>query len=383
MARFLFVLPRFHTNALPWVRILRGAGHQVSIHVLRASDVEDHRDVSPRILARSSLGKGLAAIMPRKEDPDYYATPGFADYWRVLRDCAPDVVVVRGISRYAFRIVALAARLQGRRLVVYDQEDAQPKRGTTTWIRRAALAWAGIPHFTVRRYPGTPPRDRALALTIPFGAPRASSEMYRGAAERIERPVDVPRIVMVGKYRPRKGHAVLIQSLAELAPRYRFEVSFCAEESGPADVAFREGLERQVKAHGLQDRTRFRANLAREAILDEYARHQILVLPSLQEPAAVSPIEAVWSGCAGLMDSQSGTCSYLPLGGEYTFDARHPSALAERLEPLLATPEALQRARHECLDHLASFASDEMILQSFSGLLPATTEAPFYSESSL
>ena len=205
MARFLFVLPRFHTNALPWVRILRGAGHQVSIHVLRASDVEDHRDVSPRILARSSLGKGLAAIMPRKEDPDYYATPGFADYWRVLRDCAPDVVVVRGISRYAFRIVALAARLQGRRLVVYDQEDAQPKRGTTTWIRRAALAWAGIPHFTVRRYPGTPPRDRALALTIPFGAPRASSEMYRGAAERIERPVDVPRIVMVGKYRPPQG----------------------------------------------------------------------------------------------------------------------------------------------------------------------------------
>jgi glycosyltransferase involved in cell wall biosynthesis len=382
MARFLFVLPRFHTNALPWVRILRSDGHEVSIHVLRVGDVEDHRDDLPRVLPRSGLGKALGAVMPRKADPDYYAMPGFGDYWRALRDCAPDVVVVRGISRYAFRIVALAALLQGRRLVVYDQEDAQPKRGTTTWIRRAALAWAGIPHFTVRRYLGTPPRDRALALTIPFGAPRASSNMYREAAERIERPVDLPRILMVGKYRPRKGHAVLIEALAELAPRYRFEVSFCAEESGAADVAFRESLERQVEMNGLQDRTRFRANLAREAILDEYARHQIFVLPSLQEPAAVSPVEAVWSGCAAMTDIRSGTGSYLPPRGGCAFDARHPRALVERLEPLLAAPEALRRARHECLDHLASFASDEMILQGFAGLLPVPTEAPLDNESS-
>lgn len=330
--------------------------------------------VQPVKLDRSRL-LGLAKkLLPRKADPDFYAAPPVASYARTMRELAPDVVIVRGVSRWACRVAATVALLQRRRLVIYDQDHPHPRPWSGTWLRRAAFALCGVPHFTARRPICSKPSNLGSAGTIPFGARNPSDEMIEEARLRQGTEPNVPRIIMVGKYRERKGHAVLLAALAPLAERYPFELTFCGEESDESDARFRRRLEETAVRLGLASRMQFKANLASEDMLAEYASHHIFALPSLNEPAAISPIEAVWGGCAAVVDIHSGTRGYLPVRDDYAVDGRNPSELAAHLETWLASPADLQAARRECLHFLADFSSDQTILKRFTELVREDSE---------
>ena len=370
MASFLICLPRYHTNAVPWVRVLRGAGHSVAIHVQRFGATEDHSLAVPVKVPGARWAHRLGQIMPRREDADFYAAPPFVRYWRMLKRENPDVVIVRGVSRWFCRMAAVIALLQRRQLVIYDQEEPLPEPWSGTWLRRAGFRLIGVPHFTAR-LPRQPAEGGAgLARSIPFGAMEESAAMERAARDLIRRPLGRPRILMVAKYRRRKGHLEFIAALRELAEGADFTVTFCGEQSGAMDDDFVEKLEMKLEESGLADRASFRNNLARGEMQQLYREHDIFVLPSKDEPAAVSPIEAVWNGCAALMDEHSGTRHYLPAGGEFSFSSADPSDIARALRPLVLDPAALQRAREACLDHIVQVASDSIVLDRLTEFLP-------------
>jgi glycosyltransferase involved in cell wall biosynthesis len=367
VAKFLFCLPRFHTNAEPWVRILSGAGHCVQIDVLRVGATEDHRLIRPRVVATSPLTSRLARLLPRKADPDFYRTPGLLGYWREMARIAPDVVIVRGLSRWFMRVAALTAILQGRRLIIYDQDDPLPRRYSSTWLRRASLRMLGLRHVTARMAASVRERSPAFAETLPFGRPAADPQML---APTVRRARKSPQILMVAKYRARKGHRALIAALADPIMPTNFCAVFCGEEADGADVACRAELEREVERQGLSDKVSFRANLDRAAMQQLYRESDIFVLPSVSEPAAVSPIEAAWNGCAALMDRSAGTRHYLPPEDRFVFDATDPHEIALKLAALVADPNLLDEARHACRNRVAAISSDAVILEKFQRMLP-------------
>jgi len=244
--------------------------------------------------------------------------------------------------------------------VVYDQDDPQAAFPGATWLRRSLCGFLGLGRITARAAP-TQPGGPSAAQTLPFAAPRCSETMAREARHRIAQDAGIGRILMVGKYRARKGHAALIDALAQLAARRHFTLTFCAEEISAADRLRRAALEARARAAGLGERVHFVANADFAQMARLYATHAIFVLPSRDEPAAVSPIEAVWHGAMALMDCNSGTRHYLPPGDGFAFDARYPRDIARALNPLLAQPEALRAGRSACLDHLQALGSDAAV----------------------
>ena len=169
MSKVLFCLPRFHTNAAPWVRLLQEAGHDVAVHVQRTGPSEDHRRVIPQIIPPAGWAVIAARILPRKADPDHRAAPPLRAYWRRMHADAPDVVVVRGLSRWFCVVAAVIALLQGRRVVVYDQDDPEPRQFSGTWARRVLSKALGMGCITARLAPDGV-RSAAFAPSLPFGA---------------------------------------------------------------------------------------------------------------------------------------------------------------------------------------------------------------------
>ncbi|WP_181175910.1 glycosyltransferase [Mesorhizobium sp. B2-3-4] len=279
----------------------------------------------------------------------------------------PDVVIVRGVTRWFCRIAALCAILQGRKLVIYDQEDAKPRPWSGTWMRRAVFGWLGIPHFTSRlpSNPGTAGAGNAMPL--PFGSPFAPIQIAKLHGRPLHWP---PRILMVAKYRERKGHSLLLRALASLSASRPFSLTFCGEEATQSDTAFCQALGKEAQALGLADRLRFQNNMAHDGMISVYADHDILILPSRTEPAAVSPIEAAWAGCAVLMSRDSGTRHYLPAGPEFDFDPDDPQDIARAVAGLIARPEDLQLARDACFARISSVANDGAILRLFETFGP-------------
>ena len=136
---------------------------------------------------------------------------------------------------------------------------------------------------------------------------------------------------MVAKYRERKGHRILLSALAELVPRLDFTLTFCGGVDGAEDEACREMVKSWSATLGLSDRVSFRDNVAHRDMLSVYRDHDVFVLPSRNEPAAVSPIEAAWAGCCVLVSSDTGTRGYIPPGTDYEFDSSNPLDLARAM----------------------------------------------------
>lgn len=360
MAKFLFCLPRFHTNAVPWIELLRANGHEADVLVSWVGPTEYHASGPPRVIPRSRLEH----LRPRPV-PAIDAVPNISAVWREIRTADPDLVVVRGVTRWLSRVAALSALSQGRRLVVYDQEDPCPK-ARTTWARRAALRAIGVPHFTTRLgFFDQRPSGAGCAASIPFARPKwAPTKLSR--AEAI---LPAPRLLMVAKYRPRKGHANLLKALSLLSAGHAFSLTFCGEEAGAADTEFCSELASLADSLGLSDRLEFVNNVPHEEMGRLYQGHDLFVLPSLNEPAAVSPIEAAWFGCSVLLSADSGTRGYIPPGQRFEFDPHSPGDIARAIEGVIATRASLWSSQMECRRYVDVIAGDGVVLAGFERLL--------------
>lgn len=284
----------------------------------------------------------------------------------------PDVVIVRGVTRWFCRIAALCTILQGRKLVIYDQEDAAPPARSGTWIRRAVFQWLGIAHFTSRLSSNRGPAGAGDAMPLPFGNPFGPTRIEALANKPLHWP---PRILMVAKYRERKGHSSLLRALATISASRSFSVTFCGEEAMPSDTAFCQALRHEAQTLGLTDRLRFQNNVAHDGMISIYASHDLLILPSRMEPAAVSPIEAAWAGCAVLMSRDSGTRHYLPEGAAFDFNPDDPQDIARAIAGAVARPEDLRFARDACFARISSVANDDEILRLFETFGPGPVQS--------
>lgn len=361
MSSFLFFLPRYHTNAVPWVRILTENGHRVEIHCVIRGPTENYSLVAPRIHEQCKLSRFLGGN-PSK---DRLLFPRFGEIYTAIRKADPDVVIVRGLTRWFMRMAAVAAILQRRKLVVYDQEEQNPSI-SSTWLRRAICRFVGIRHFTPKIDAHPRKRSWGSASCIPFGypfqgRPLPSIDAHSTAA--------APRILMVAKYRERKRHGDLLRALARLAFQCEFTLTFCGEEADERDSEFCRHLASLAAELGISERIVFKNNVPHTEMADLYAAHDVFVLPAVDEPAAVSPLEAAWCGCAVLLASGSGTRGYIPPGTPFEFKAEDVDSLAEALGGLLSDSKAISRAQDACLRRISSVAADQVVLSRLQRLL--------------
>lgn len=344
---------------IPWVRLLRDQGREAFLHVQRKGGSEDYSLLEPELVEPSRWSTSFGRRLKHRADPDFYSAPPLREYAATMARIDPDVVVVRGLSRWFCRTAALIAKIQGRRVVVYDQEDPLPPPRSSTRLRRTVSRAAGFTCVTARvPDPHSLQRGPGFARTLPFGAPTNSAAMVRAAKQRIMTAEGPPRILMVAKYRSRKGHKRLIEALAPFASTYDFSLTFCGEEVTEADRELRREIETAVNDADLSARVAFRSGLRQSEMAQLYSQHDIFVLPSTNEPAAVSPLEAAWHGCVPLVDRRSGTRHYLPPSEDFEFDAAKPADIAAAIAPLLGDSAAMQTARLSATTHIARIAGD-------------------------
>jgi glycosyltransferase involved in cell wall biosynthesis len=174
---------------------------------------------------------------------------------------------------------------------------------------------------------------------------------------------------MVAKYRERKRHLDLLSALAPLAARLDFQLTFCGEESDGRDRDYCERLRCFAAKCGLESRLTFRNNVPHQEMWDVYRDHDLFILPSVCEPAAVSPLEAAWSGCAVIVARQSGTRSYLP--PDITFDFRDGDVpdLERAISNILSSSSTLAHAQERCCRYINHIAGGETVVRRFERFL--------------
>jgi glycosyltransferase involved in cell wall biosynthesis len=143
-------------------------------------------------------------------------------------------------------------------------------------------------------------------------------------------------IVSIGRLEPEKGHAVLIDALANLKEE---GVGFTAKIIGPGKEV--DNLQRQVAELGLTEKVCISAAVPwGPQLFKELDNGQLFVLPSITEGMPRALIEAMARGLPAIGSNTGGIKELL--GKEYLVPSGDSMALTKKITEIMDNPERLE-----------------------------------------
>lgn len=310
--KILFIAPRFHTNQVEMVRVLKNQGHHVRFFVSLIGHTEDHTDLKPLVLEESRLSRVLRKCFGDGGVNQRRFFPAVINFYRLMGEFNPDVVIIR-IHGFAFTYLsAFFARLIGSRVIFYQQVNPQVLRklfrgGVRGFLRKINFSFRLFLFEASWMTPLPEPHNAAGRLPrrcyfIPFALPIANEEKIHNTSVNF---------LVVGKYQKRKNQLLLLEAASKLADFYDFRITFVGEVSTPEHSAMRCIVEDAVLTSGLRDRVVFLDNAPYKRMFELYRSHDVFVLPASHEPASISILEALGQGLPVVCSDSCGTKNYI------------------------------------------------------------------------
>ena len=323
---FLFTAPRYHTNQRFAVKALLDAGHHVSFVALRRQHSEVYDELEPLVLGETQVTPWLRGSR--------WTWPPPLQLRNRLRRLNPDVVVVREpYTAFGFLAVALG-KMSRARVVFYSQlpmhRQIPPRKRIVSSL---TTGLAGAKHITPVL--GSPDRHspafgslRYVPFVMESQTPPQKREWFQG---------NTTNVMSVGKFQSRKGHAMFLEVIARIRERHSIRATIIGENTTEEhEHEFARVKELQAEL-GLGNTVRIRTNITYHEVQREYAAHDLFVLPSSREPAAVSHLEAMSHSLPVICSDSNGTQCYIRQGENgYVFRTGNAQDLEERIESVIA-----------------------------------------------
>ena len=295
------------------MKALVDAGYDVSFIALWRGPNETYEVLTPRILGRWRFFETLRWIVgfcPGVNITDVGGLPPPLAFWREMRRLRPDAVVARDPFSAYGALAALTAKLMGAKLALYTQTPLRQRRGR---LKRAAMAL--IPRVMgaaawITPSPGDAGDPPHSALTYaPFIAPPQTApcgkRWFAGGAVNI---------LAVGKYLPRKNHRLFLDAARGVSRRCAIRATIVGECDTEEHRREFDAVKRYCAELGLDDIVTIEANLPFDEMQRRYAAHDLFVLASRDEWAAVSHLEAMSHSLPVICSDSNGTRGYVRSG---------------------------------------------------------------------
>ncbi|MGP4014923.1 glycosyltransferase family 4 protein [Saccharopolyspora sp. 5N708] len=175
---------------------------------------------------------------------------------------------------------------------------------------------------------------------------------------------DGPVVLLVGRYKARKGQAELVRAMARVARRHPAARAVLVGSLNCASESYRDALVAEIDALGLADRVLLRtSDRPAGSMAALYAAADVVVQPSHAEGLGLSAIEAVMAGVPLIASTIPGLSEVLDsCPGTVGVPAGDVDALAEAIGAVLADPEAAARnAAKARAAARAEFGADGMV----------------------
>lgn len=292
---------------------------------------------------------------------------------RRMRDARPDLVVIATTSLPS---PLVAARLERVPAIVRVAEIFD--RGHVGGAARAAAGRANARLATsladalvcsseaiARQFGG---RDVTVRTIYPGIAPGHGAG-EREALRRAHGLEDArPLVAVVGNVTPGRGQDLVIRALPAI--RQRFPMAACilagTPHDRPADLVFREDLERLARKLGVESRVAFAGFV--EQVGDVYAAGDVLVNPArFNEPFGRVALEALVAGCP-VVSSRVGAIPEVLREGEDALlvPREDPAAIAAAVSRLAADPELAARMAESGRRRVLAEFGEERVAEQFA-----------------
>ena len=283
--KICFVAPRYHTNQHFWVKALQEAGDEVAFLVSYKAEVAEHYEfLTPTVAGTATFGSKVVPSL--KWLKNYFSTE------------QPDVVIIRDASN----LLSLATFLVCKRLriktILYSQHPLEEKPKLHI---RLLQAFGIVPYTRI-----TPIRkNKELTEYGPAHYVPLITDFVYNISSRTYDDQSL-RILFVGKFDlPRKNHLLMLEALlATRRARHDIHLTMLGWSNKTEPVWHQ--VQALMDEHQLHDAVTIRNNVAFADMPAVYQEHDLFVLPSVDEPFAISPLEAMSFGVPAVITHQNG-----------------------------------------------------------------------------
>jgi len=311
----LFVAPRFHTNQVGTVRALLSHGHDVHFHVKTKGFTEDYSLIEPKLFPESWVTFQIRKLFGDGGANKKRYMPSPIIYWTALKKLKPDIVIIRKHGLAFTYLAAFYSKLLNCRIIFYGQVDTLyfEKFKHKSILGKLRKIIFNLPLLVFKAAFITPllsKKHSSLSLPkhcyfLPFSV-EIKNRYYRNNS--------ILRFLAVGKFIPRKNHILLVNAAKKLSRKYNFTITMVGEAFNQEDQAQFKSIKSRIESLGLNDRIFYRDNIKYKNMDKIYKNHDVFILPARNEPAAISPLEAMGFGLPVICTDSCGTKTYVQHG---------------------------------------------------------------------
>lgn len=341
----LFVQSRYHSNQHPIVKELVERGRNVKYLTRHneMSETENYQVLEPEVLGYSSISVTLTNLF---RTPHFLTKsvrwPPIYNLYREFDSFQPDIVISRDYSVYSL-LVLLMAKLFNCEFVLYTQI---PKYKTDNgkiipklnWLYQVIFREPLVRFTPVKGNKGTGTTSENIYY-IPFVV---DPEYIHDSEKKTYFQGNKINIISVGQYSlKRKKHILLLHCINELRDDFDISLTIVGHLEDETDKNYQSILN-YIEEKNLESITTLEKNMEYEDLQEEYFNHDLYVLPSEYEPAAVSHLEAMAQGIPVICSDTNGTRWYINEGKNgYIFKTNNKKSLKYNIEKIISDKNKL------------------------------------------
>jgi glycosyltransferase involved in cell wall biosynthesis len=159
---------------------------------------------------------------------------------------------------------------------------------------------------------------------------------------------DRVNILEVGKFVERKGHLDILMAINSLKVEYNLKLTIVGER---VDEQVKNNILEYIQKNSLEEIVEIKENLSHQEVLSLYREQDLFVLPSYDEPAAYSLVEAMAAKLPVIASDTCGTSCYIEQSKNgYIFKSRDSQNLAEKIELIIKNRDNLVKMGGKSFD---------------------------------
>jgi len=299
----MFIMPRYHTNIYNWIMKLKEEGDTVNVVFYHNLKRNLNCPVKPVLINYSSLYLRLKKIFKIKCADSRCGVPDLKSLRATFKSISPDIVIIRDPVRI-FSIFSIIIALYLKiNILLYTQA---PVNSQYNIIKRLVINF--FLTFT-GSYMISPIRGEGRIKKIKrfFYCPFITSVNQL----KSESKKDEFKILMVGKYIPRKDHILLIEALIGLYEREKIHLTIIGVKQGKKVDEYYRKVEDVIKLNKLHDFITLEDPLPYEELQQAYLEYNLFVLPSRDEEVGVTVLEAMSRGLPVICSDTAGAADFI------------------------------------------------------------------------
>lgn len=316
--KVMYIAPRFHTNQSAVVKGWLERGDEVLFISYYTAIIEDYSCIKPIVLGFSPLyelfDKFYMDVLHRKDLAAAtfkinHGLPPIRKLRRIIKSWQPDIIIMRDRTLYT-----IAAYLTGRksRCILYNQSpmwDDPPKRDFAHKIVRKLTPKYRMTPVMGKKGPGKLIGEKTYFVPFAVEAKVPPEEKNYFQEDRIN-------ILCIGKFEPRKHHMMLMDVVKEINSESGegFHLTIIGEATNRHQKEFLKKVETHRTENHYEDLVTLLTNVPRNETDCYYRDADVFVIPSTDEMASISQLEAMGFAVPVICSDTNGSACYVKEG---------------------------------------------------------------------